>query len=174
MAPATDCPSGLFQFRPVERKDEALLADWLRRPHVAEWFPGTETQLASIIKHLNDDWIRVSIVSLGGRDVGYLQCYEADREPSGSWQDQPAGTRGTDQFLAEADMLGRGIGTAMLRQVVDELFGEPETTRIITDPDTANGRAIRCYEKAGFRQVGPVVKPWGTILLMAQDRPQKN
>ncbi len=174
MVPAADRPPGPFLFRRVAREDEALLADWLRRPHIAAWFPGTETQLASIMKHLDDDWIRVSIVSLDGRDVGYLQCYQADREPSGSWRDQPAGTRGTDQFLAEPDLLNCGLGTAMMHQVVADLFAEPETIRVITDPDPANGRAIRCYEKAGFRQVGSVDKPWGTTLLMAQDRPGSN
>lgn len=173
MAAAAACPLGPFQFRPVVRNDKALLSDWLRRPHVAAWFPGTETQLASIMKHLDDDWIRVSIVSLDGRDVGYLQCYETAREPSTSWADQPVGTRGTDQFLADADMLNRGIGSALMRQIADELFADKSVPRLITDPDPANGRAIRCYEKAGFYRVGPVTKPWGTTLLMVQDRPQK-
>ena len=59
------------------------------------------------------------------------------------------GTRGIDQFIGEADMLGRGHGSAFIRAFIDRLLanGAP---RIVIDPDPANARAIRAYEKAGF------------------------
>jgi aminoglycoside 6'-N-acetyltransferase-1b len=39
-------------------------------------------------------------------------------------------------------------------------------TKIQTDPAPTNLRAIRCYEKAGFRKVGIVDTPDGPALLM--------
>ena len=54
------------------------------------------------------------------------------------------------------------------------LFENPQVTRIQTDPDPRNARAIRrngCYEKAGFRAVEEVQTPDGVALLMVCERP---
>ena len=44
-------------------------------------------------------------------------------------------------------------------------------TWIQTDPSPTNLRAIRCYERAGFRQVRTIVTPDGPALYMLQERP---
>ena len=41
--------------------------------------------------------------------------------------------------------------------------------RIVTDPDPANARAIRAYEKAGFEKAGMVDTPDGPALLMVRN-----
>jgi aminoglycoside 6'-N-acetyltransferase Ib len=46
-------------------------------------------------------------------------------------------------------------------------------TRIQADPAPTNLRAIRCYEKVGFRRVGVVSTPDGTAMLMVMERPAK-
>ena len=60
---------------------------------------------------------------------------------------QPLGTRGIDQFIGEPDMIGRGHGSAFIRAFIDDPCG---MARAVTDPDPANARAVRAYEKAGF------------------------
>ncbi|HSI02280.1 MAG TPA: GNAT family N-acetyltransferase [Reyranella sp.] len=68
-------------------------------------------------------------------------------------------------------MIGRGHGSAFIRQFCDELFfGGEITTVTTTDPDPANARAIRAYEKAGFRPVERQSTPWGSVLLMQRDK----
>lgn len=64
------------------------------------------------------------------------------------------------------DQLGRGLGTAMVRAFVEMLFRDPSVTRVQTDPAPGNARAIRCYEKAGFRVTGEVETPDGRAVLM--------
>ena len=61
------------------------------------------------------------------------------------------GTRGIDLFIGEPDMIERGHGSALIRAFADERLrqGAP---RMVTDPDPANLRAIRAYEKAGFEK----------------------
>ena len=81
---------------------------------------------------------------------------------------QPAGTRGIDQFIGEPDMIGRGHGSAFIRAFVDRLLAAG-TPRVVTDPDPANTRAIRAYEKAGFRKDRFVDTPDGTALLMVRN-----
>ena len=65
-------------------------------------------------------------------------------------------------------MVDRGHGSAFIRTFIDRLLaaGAP---RVITDPDPANGRAIRAYEKAGFCRQHLVDTPDGTALLMVRD-----
>lgn len=77
---------------------------------------------------------------------------------------------GIDQFLADPDRLDQGLGTAMVRDFTAWLFEDPEVTEIRLDPRPDNARAIRCYEKAGFRQVGPITTPDGPAVLMVLPR----
>ena len=51
---------------------------------------------------------------------------------------------------------GKGLGTKLVRALVELLFNDPEVTKIQTDPSPSNLRAIRCYEKAGFERQGTV------------------
>ncbi len=76
---------------------------------------------------------------------------------------QPAGTRGIDQFIGEADMLDRGHGSAFVRSFIDRMM-TIGTPRIITDPDPVNVRAIRAYEKAGFQKDRMIDTSEGRVL----------
>jgi len=84
----------------------------------------------------------------------------------------PPGTRGIDQFIGEADMLGCGHGSAFIRAFVEGLLSDG-TPRVLTDPDPANARAVRAYEKAGFRRQREVDTPDGRALLMIRDTPDR-
>ena len=63
-------------------------------------------------------------------------------------------------------MVGRGHGTAFIRQRVQELFigGAPV---VAADPHPRNERAIFVYQKLGFTPTGPAQETrWGFILPM--------
>ena len=65
---------------------------------------------------------------------------------------------------------GKGLGTKLVRALVELLFNDPEVTKIQTDPSPSNLRAIRCYEKAGFERQGTVTTPDGPAVYMVQTR----
>src|SRR5205085_1373934 len=58
-----------------------------------------------------------------------------------------------DVYLGDA-WQGRGAGTEAVRVLADHLFTARGHHRLTIDPAAANHRAIRCYEKVGFRTVG--------------------
>jgi len=66
--------------------------------------------------------------------------------------------------------LGQGRGTQIVTEFVPRLFEDPKVTKIQAHPRPSNERAIRCYEKSGFRRVGAVDTPDGAALLMVIER----
>ena len=77
--------------------------------------------------------------------IGFLQSYVACKAGDGWWPNETdPGVRGIDQFLADATRLNHGLGTAMVRAFIAQLFADPAVTRIQTDPRPDNARAIRC------------------------------
>jgi len=165
-----------FDFRPLAHADLPLLHAWLGRPHWTEWWgpAGTldEVQAEYGAWIADPRQVQPHIALLDGRPLGYIQSYVAMGSGEGWWEDETdPGVRGIDQSIADAADLGRGLGTQMVTAFVARLFRDPAVTRVQTDPDPRNARAIRCYEKAGFRAVGEVVTPDGPALLMVCERP---
>jgi aminoglycoside 6'-N-acetyltransferase len=157
-----------YQFRPMSAGDLPLVRDWLARPHVVEWWGDTFEQFELVSADLEVEAMEQFIVAAGDRPFGYLQCYDPQVWPDNGLGEHPGGTRGIDQFIGEPDMVNRGHGSAFIRSFIDNLIaaGAP---RIITDPDPANARAIRAYEKAGFAKDRLVDTPDGTALLMVRN-----
>jgi RimJ/RimL family protein N-acetyltransferase len=153
-----------MEFRPLTAADLPLVASWLTRPHVAEWWDGPIA--------LEVD-LRQAIAVLDGEAIGYVQSYQAMACHSDGWwlEVTDPGVFGIDQFLADAAKLGQGLGARMVRAFVAELFADPRVTRVQADPSPLNARAIRCYEKAGFRRVRELVTPDGPAVLMHRNRP---
>ena len=90
------------------------------------------------------------IVSAAGGDFGYLQCYDLTAWNSGSEPIRRAPAASISSS-ANPTMIERGHGSALIRCFVEGRLtaGAP---RIVTDPDPANERAVRAYEKAGFQE----------------------
>ena len=165
----------IFVFRPLTAAELPLLHDWMTRPHVAAvWTPtpSADELREDFLSHPEDpSYPRAYIAHLDGEAVGFIQSYVAAYAGGGWWPDErDPGVVGIDQFLADESRLNRGIGSAMVRAFVDRLLDDPTTTRVQTDPSPTNARAIRSYEKAGFRRVGQVETPDGTALLMIRER----
>jgi RimJ/RimL family protein N-acetyltransferase len=165
---------GEFRFQPLREADLAMLRDWLARPHVAQWWaplPSLDELRADYLERADGDSTRAYIAWHGGRPVGFIQSYVVMASGGGWWEaETDPGARGTDQFLAREQDLGRGLGSAMLRAFVRRLFAEPQVSVVQTDPDPHNERAIRAYRRAGFVAVGEVRTPDGVALLMRRPR----
>ena len=153
-----------YEFVPLVTADLDLVRRWLGTPHVSEWWHDPAEQFELVSGDLDHPDLAQYIVVLDRRPFAYLQCYNL-----GDWNTgfgpQPAGTRGLDQFIGEADMLERGHGSAFIRSFTGQLLANG-IPRVVIDPDPANARAIRAYEKAGFSKDRLVDTPDGPALLM--------
>jgi aminoglycoside 6'-N-acetyltransferase len=157
----------MYEFRPMTAADLPTIKRWLQTPHVSEWWHDAADHFELVSGDLGHPEMAQFIVAAATRPFAYLQCYNLSAWNAGFGQ-QPAGTRGLDQFIGEQDMLGCGHGSAFIRAFSERLLADG-TPRIVIDPDPANTRAIRAYEKAGFQRDRIVHTPDGRALLMVRD-----
>lgn len=158
-----------IEFHPLREEHLPLFQAWLGEPHVAEFWQesGDTNELREkFLSRLPSRGYFPFVIVLDGRPVGYIQHYEACRAGGGWWPDEAPGVFGIDQLLGEPGLVGRGIGSLVIRCFLDQLFANPAVAEVITDPEPGNGRAIRAYEKAGFRPAGELETPNGRALLM--------
>lgn len=165
-------------FCPLREADLPLLTAWLARPHVHAWWgrdepvPTLAETRAEYLPCMHaDSPVQGYIALLGAEPIGFIQSYVAKDCGDGWWEDETdPGVRGIDQFLCDEEKLGQGLGTRMVAAFVSVLFADPAVTKVQADPDPANARAIRCYEKAGLRAIANLTTPDGAALLMVVER----
>lgn len=130
--------------RPLRDEDAPRLHEILREPEVALWF-GMQTPQEVTDELMGDPAVTGYAIEVEGELVGAIQSYENT--------DPAYRHAGMDIFLATAQQ-DRGLGTEALRLLARYLLEERGHHRLIVDPAASNTRAIRAYERIGFRPVG--------------------
>jgi len=147
-----------IRFRPLSMDDMPQMLAWLAYPDVSPWY--SEGELT--IENLTDKYrgpidgtepTHCFIISIDGDDAGFIQAYVIEDHPDYARQiDLPSGAVGTDLFLGEPSLRGQGWGVPVLRAFHRRVvFGEMGAALAIIAPSPDNARAIRVYERAGFR-----------------------
>ncbi len=142
---------------------------WRDLPHVAQWWDQEDVFDA---EDLRDPKLSLNIVFFDDTPIGFQQSYSVHGwDFTHHFEHFPPGTRGIDQFIGPDAWIGRGHGSAFVRTYAEVLLANGAPF-VATDPHPKNGRAIRCYEKAGFNAHGPVLETeWGPILPMSRKAP---
>lgn len=160
-----------YDFRDLTERDLPLLRRWLEQPHWRECWDEPDVAIAHMAEAMESIETEPLVVELAGKPIAYLQLYDPHLEDGHPYQDQPFGTLGVDVSIGPAELVGQGHGSALLAQFVEQLFDEG-CPRVIIDPDPANRRAIRAYEKAGFVAFDERTSEFGPALMMARDAPE--
>jgi aminoglycoside 6'-N-acetyltransferase len=130
--------------RPAEAADATALAPILRDPAVARWFgAGDPEEIAR--EWVDADDAAPFVIEIAGETIGSVQYYEET--------DPDYRHAGMDIFVMPARH-GKGYGPETLAVLARHLFEDIGHHRLVIDPASANGRAIRAYERVGFRRVG--------------------
>ena len=130
--------------REPQEADLPALITVLREPEVARWWPGFDEDEARLA-FLGRDDITVLTIEHQGQVIGAIQFHEQ--------ADPGYRHAGADLFVSTA-WQGKGLGSEAVRGVARHLFDARGHHRMVIDPAATNLRAIRAYEKVGFRQVG--------------------
>jgi aminoglycoside 6'-N-acetyltransferase len=137
--------------RPLEERDLDRLVEIGAEPDVARWWPDiTREELAGKAAADEDNTVALT-VELDGRVAGMIQYHEET--------DPEFRHAGIDLFLA-GECRGQGLGADAVRTLARHLFQDLGHHRATIDPAFANERAIRCYERVGFRRVGIMRRYW--------------
>ena len=147
-----------------ELADYQIMSKWLSDPRVLEFYEGRDqplpldqiqSQYAPRIRGEED--VTPCLIILQSAPIGYIQFYLVNEESRNSYGLPPdyalGSVYGIDQFIGEVSCWNRGLGTRSISLLLRYLFQTKSASKVILDPHVTNVRAIRCYEKCGFRKV---------------------
>ena len=125
--------------RPLTAADAPALLALLHDPGVAAWW------MRASWDQINEEGAVVFAVLVDGEVAGSIQYHEET--------DPDFHSASVDIFMGDA-WQDRGLGSEAMRVLIDHLVGDRGHHRITVDPAAANERAVRVYERLGFRRVG--------------------
>ena len=139
-----ELPGERVVLRQLRSDDAPRLAELAAHPDVARWWPDlAEEELVEKAEGKPDEGFFA--VLYDGELAGLVQYWEES--------DPEYRHAGIDLFLG-APFQDRGLGTDTVRTIARHLVHDRGHHRLTIDPVAHNARAIRAYEKAGFRPVG--------------------
>jgi len=142
------------RLRAIERGDIPTFLKWLDDPQVQRYLGRTPFPLSLaeeerwFERQLNDEKSRIfAIETEKGVHIGNIGLHEID------YKDGKA-TLGI--MIGEKGYWGQGYGSDAIKALLRFAFEELNLHRLYLSVFDFNKRAIRCYEKCGFRQEGIV------------------
>jgi len=129
--------------RRVRDDDAETLAAILAEPDVARWWGRYDVE--RVRSELIGGDSEAFAIEVDDEVVGSVQFYE---EPSGGYRHASI-----DLFL-HPSWHGKGLGTDAVRMIARYLIHDRGHHRLAIDPATSNERAIRAYQRVGFKPVG--------------------
>jgi aminoglycoside 6'-N-acetyltransferase len=133
------------RLRPGDQRDVPVLCAILAEPEVASWWGDPEPASVVAAKLRGDDESVLLVIDAAGQVIGGVEYHE-ENEPMYRHA-------GIDIYLGARGQ-GQGFGTEAVALLARFLCEQRGHHRLTIDPAAANHRAIRCYEKVGFRPVG--------------------
>lgn len=159
-----------LRIRPMRDDDTEyrLIDRWLSSVQVSEFYNTHPVGIDNIKKKyqsrvLGTSGIKCMIIEYNTWPIGYLQFYKMQYEDYeiDNLRDnlkQYNNIYAIDVFIGESGFICKGIGTKVMKLICKYIFNSRKCDLIIIDPNIYNKRAIRCYEKAGFKKLGVIKK----------------
>ena len=154
-------------FRQLANSDLENIVQWMQDEGVARWWYAGRYADGSSEEAIRAEWgprargepniedkTDCYIVTVDATDIGLIQTSLFADYPEHAAEVQVPESAGVDVLIGLPEWRNRGVGSALIKQFVNEVvFANPAVQRCTIDPDPENRRAIRAYEKVGFRYV---------------------
>jgi aminoglycoside 6'-N-acetyltransferase len=135
----------IVALRSVTPGDAIALGELFADPSVVRWWGNFDDQrLRSEILDPSADTVSF-VIEVEGAVAGLIQYSE---------ENEPAYRHAGIDIAVGSPWQGRGVGPDAMRTLARHLFEERGHHRLTIDPAVGNVRAIRAYERVGFRPVG--------------------
>ncbi len=139
-------------------EDLALVEHWLSEPHVARWYLAGST-LEQEIGDVRDSVegrqpVHALVAFHGESAIGWCQWYLCAVDPA--WAADVAagpGDVGIDYAIAVPELVGHGVGTQLVGDLVRLVRAQHPGCAVLADPDERNTASRRVLEKNGFELV---------------------
>ena len=120
-----------------------------------------------------DGSTRAHIACLDGRPFGYVQRYLIVDTPDYAEEIGVSDGIGMDYFIGEPELIGRGLGRAMLAAYLEQVLfpAFPDERRCIVIYETENAASGGVLRSLGFRREKDLVEGGVPSTMMILDRP---
>lgn len=150
-----------LSFRKLELGDIPLIHKWLKEPHVHEWYDREKESTPEEVteeytKYItSEDKMDGFIIYSGARPIGYIQKYKVIDWPEfAKALGYGQGAAAIDIFIGDVEFTGKGLGSIIIKKFLKEIvFTQEGIMTCLIDPEPENKRAIKSYEKVGFRYI---------------------
>lgn len=157
-----------ISFRKLSLDDLPLLHKWLNFPHVHEWYDkDKENSMEDVTKRyshkiLGEKPTDCYFALFDDKPFAYIQTYRVNDWPQFGdhlWYDDA--TASIDLFIAEKELLGKGLGKQLIRAFLEQVVFSTSSKihTCVIGPEPLNKRAIHVYESVGFTYVKRVQIP---------------
>jgi aminoglycoside 6'-N-acetyltransferase len=143
-----------LSFRRASSADARLFEAWDAEPHVraAVSADGSRGFGGDWPSRLDDERFAYVVALSETVPVGFVCIVDTAVDPY--WGEMPAGAQAVDVIIGDPGRLGRGLGSGMLRWVIERCFSDPSVQAVLVDPLIGNEAAIRFYRRFGFVEEG--------------------
>ncbi|MBR7554092.1 GNAT family N-acetyltransferase [Allobacillus sp. GCM10007491] len=162
--------------RKMKHEDLRLMMKWLNDDQVLAFYEEPPSDWKRIVKKYRpriegNHYVTPCIIEYDDQPIGYIQYYEIQPKKLDEYGILLNNGKlyGIDQFIGEPTLWGKGIGTQMIRMILSEL-NRKGATKVLLEVNPENRRAIRAYEKCGFREI----KDLENHLLLMEWTPDSN
>ncbi|AMW10641.1 acetyltransferase [Streptomyces qaidamensis] len=167
---------GTLTVRPLDPlKDAGLLHSWVTHPKAAYWM-----MQDAKLQDVEREYMRIAAhehhhAYLGlheGRPAFLMEKYDPRYVELEGLYDPEPGDVGMHFLVAPTDRPIHGFTKAVITAVMDELFADPRTRRVVVEPDVSNKAVHALNEAVGFVPEREIDKPEKRALLSFCTRAQ--
>lgn len=149
------------RLRTATDNDWPMIRRWLAQPEVIRWWGPKATTEAEVMLAMGTEQAICRIIEARTEattdagekwsPVGYAHALDAGLMGDVLPREIPVGTWEIDLFVASPQHRGKGVGARALELIRDEVFGTTLAIATCVFVAVGNEKAVRAYEKAGFR-----------------------